>query len=230
MENFIGLTSADLFTMNSIKKMIIFVLHHFWYLGHTFFGAADRGHFSARRLGSYRPNFFLNMKNIFFLLLIPLLACDRSEETVSEYGTHFRLNNNTYGVNDFRIQDSGRFPIRFGSIDFGRNLCASEELYPDYNDSIGYLYLDGHGSGVIHITNQDTIPQCWTFTYTWGKRSQNYQFLTITFDERRAVTWTRNEPLYVFGYEKVGKYWRYESCMSRYSGEWKWAGNHFSIR
>ena len=47
--------------ITQLKKLIIFVLHQLWYLGHTFFGAADRGHLSTRRLGSYRPNFFLKV-------------------------------------------------------------------------------------------------------------------------------------------------------------------------
>jgi len=162
----------------------------------------------------------------YLLLLLPLLvSCEPEPQPVVKYGTAFRLNNNTFGVNDFRIADSGYFAISHGSLDFGRNFYRSHETYPDFQDSIGYIYFNGQGCGEIKYVNQDTIQQVISFNYTWSDKDYNYQYLTVEFADVPVRTWSRTEPLYVFGYEKVGKYWCYRTTMARYSGDWSWAGN-----
>lgn len=162
----------------------------------------------------------------YLLLLLPLLVgCEVTPQSTLKYGTAFRLNNNTFGINDFRIADSGYFAISHGSLDFGRNFYRSDDTYPDYQDSIGYIYFSGAGCGMIEYVNQDTIRQTIPFYYTWGKKDRTYQHLTIDFEDIPVRTWSRKEPLHVFEYEKIGKYWRYKTTMRKYSGEWTWAGN-----
>lgn len=48
------------FNITELKKIIIFVLHQLWYLGHAFFGAADRGYLSTRGWDPIAPTFFKN--------------------------------------------------------------------------------------------------------------------------------------------------------------------------
>ena len=166
------------------------------------------------------------MKNVIIVLLVLFTACAVEPQTPTlKYGTFFRLNNNTFGQNDFRIADSGSFAIAYGALDFGRNFYRNHETYPDFQDSIGYVYFDGKGNGLIEYVNQDTIHQRINFTYVWGKSDRNYQYLNIQFGDATVRTWSRTEPLNVFGYEKIGKYWRYKAPMHQYSGEWSWAGN-----
>ena len=162
--------------------------------------------------------------SILFSILL-LVGCEIESNSSPKYGTFFRLNNNTFGVNDFRIADSGYFAIAYGALDFGRNFYRNHETYPDFQDSIGYVYFDGKGNGLIEYVNQDTIHQRIDFTYVWGKSDRNYQYLNIQFGDATVRTWSRTEPLNAFGYEKIGKYWRYKAPMHQYSGEWSWAGN-----
>jgi hypothetical protein len=51
----------------------------------------------------------------------------------------------------------------------------------------------------------------------------------MEFGDATVRTWSRTEPLYVYGYKKVGKYWQYQAPVHRYSGEWTWAGNLLKI-
>ena len=51
-------------------------------------------------------------------LLLTLFGCEPIQQEGSlKHGTFFTLRNNTFGVNDFRIGDSGTFAISFGAID-----------------------------------------------------------------------------------------------------------------
>ena len=48
----------------------------------------------------------------------------------------------------------------------------------------------------------------------------------MDFEPTTITTYVTSEPLYVFGYEKVGdNLWKYETTMDTYSGRWKWHGN-----
>jgi hypothetical protein len=81
------------------------------------------------------------------------------------------------------------------------------------------------GSGHLRFVNQDTIPHYIPFYYEWGENDRNYQYLNIRFEKLPMRTWSRTEPLYTFGYKKIGKYWRYQNTSDTYSGPWKWMGN-----
>ena len=159
-------------------------------------------------------------------ILLAIIGCEPIQEEGSlKHGTFFTLRNNTFGVNDFRIGDSGTFAISFGAIDWGRNIYRNHQNQIDYTDSIGYIYLDGSGCGEIRFVNQDTLPHRIPFQYDWLDSDRNYQYLNLWFERVPMKTYSRTEPLYVFGYEKIGKYWGYTQNSDTYSGEWRWTGN-----
>jgi hypothetical protein len=167
------------------------------------------------------------IRKIAIAVSLLFLGCEPivEESGTLKYGTFFTLKNNTFGVNDFHISDSGYFAISFGAIDWGRNIYRNHQNQIDYSDSIGYIYFNGVGSGHLRFVNQDTIPHYIPFYYEWGEKDRNYQYLNIRFEKLPMRTWSRTEPLYTFGYQKIGKYWRYQNSSDTYSGPWKWTGN-----
>lgn len=166
------------------------------------------------------------MRILSILMLLSILGC---EPTPSDgrlrHGSSFTLKNNTFGVNDFLIHDSGKFTISFGSIDWGRNIYRNHENQIHYGDSIGYIYFNGRGSGEIKFTNQDTLPHFIPFTYDWLDSDRNYQYLNLWFERVTLTTYSQTQPLLGFGYQKVGKNYQYKVNSDTYSGQWKWIGN-----
>ena len=166
------------------------------------------------------------MRIFYILMLLSILGC---EPTPSDgrlrHGSSFTLKNNTFGVNDFLIHDSGKFTISFGSIDWGRNIYRNHENQIDYGDSIGYIYFNGRGSGEIRFTNQDTLSHFIPFTYDWLDSDRNYQYLNLWFERVTLTTYSQTQPLLGFGYQKVGKNYQYKVNSDTYSGQWKWIGN-----
>ena len=157
-----------------------------------------------------------------------LVGCvDQSHNT--SYGSYLSLRNNTFGYNDFRVSDSGSFAISYGAIDFGRNLYRDSNNQHDYHDSIGYIYLNGQGSGHIEFVNQDSLYHLIGFSYTKNKTKANYLSLNFQFDETPVVTYSSTEPLSVFQYTQHNDSWRHETLMSKYSGDWIWQCNRLSI-
>ena len=107
-----------------------------------------------------------------------LVGCvDQSHNT--SYGSYLSLRNNTFGYNDFRVSDSGSFAISYGAIDFGRNLYRDSNNQHDYHDSIGYIYLNGQGSGHIEFVNQDSLYHLIGFSYTKNKTKTNSLSLNL---------------------------------------------------
>lgn len=166
------------------------------------------------------------MRILSILMLLSILGC---EPTPSDgrlrHGSSFTLKNNTFGVNDFLIHDSGKFTISFGSIDWGRNIYRNHENQIHYGDSIGYIYFNGRGSGEIKFTNQDTLPHFIPFTYDWLDSDRNYQYLNLWFERVTLTTYSQTQPFLGFGYQKVGKNYQYKVNSDTYSGQWKWIGN-----
>lgn len=161
-------------------------------------------------------------------LLLLTISCVK-ESSHTSYGSYLSLRNNTFGYNDFRVSDSGSFAISFGAIDFGRNLHRHSDNPHDYNDSIGYIYLNGLGNGHIEFVNQDSLHHRIDFSYTKNKTKGNSLFLNFQFDEVPVVTYSSTQPLSAFQYTKHNNSWRYESPMSIYSGDWIWQYNRLSI-
>ena len=159
-------------------------------------------------------------------LLLTLFGCEPIKEGGSlKHGTFFTLRNNTFGINDFRISDSGTFAISFGAIDWGRNIYRNHQNQIDYTDSIGYIYFNGNGCGEIRFVNQDTLPHRIPFQYDWLDSDRNYQYLNLWFERVPLTTYSQTQPLLVFGYQKVGKNYQYKVNSDTYSGQWRWAGN-----
>lgn len=166
------------------------------------------------------------MRILYTLMLLSILGCEPTpSDGRLKHGSSFTLKNNTFGVNDFLIHDSGKFTISFGSIDWGRNIYRNHENQIDYGDSIGYIYFNGRGSGEIKFTNQDTLPHFIPFTYDWLDSDKNYQYLNLWFERVTLTTYSQTQPLLGFGYQKVGKNYQYKVNSDTYSGQWKWIGN-----
>ena len=151
------------------------------------------------------------------------------QSSYTSYGSYLSLRNNTFGYNDFRVSDSGSFIISYGAIDFGRNLYRDSNNPHDYNDSIGYIYLDGQGSGHIEFVNQDSLYHLIGFSYTKNETKGNSLSLNFQFDEVPVVTYSSTQPLSEFEYTQHNDSWRYETLMSKYSGDWIWQYNRLSI-
>jgi hypothetical protein len=179
-------------------------------------------------------------------LSILLTSCESSHFKFDEgmkYGTTLTLNNNTFGVNDFKVGDTGTYVVSFGSIDYGRNLGSPwyfNEYEPSisngtfnsslldklYQDSIGTITFNYDGTGVLNITNQDSVKVESKFVWQKTKRDRNYVYLTIDFEPTPITTYVTKEPMYVFNYVKVKDgLWKYQNTMDTYSGKWKWGGN-----
>ena len=162
-------------------------------------------------------------------LLLTLFGCEPIKEGGSlKHGTFFTLRNNTFGINDFRISDSGTFAISFGAIDWGRNIYRNHQNQIDYTDSIGYIYFNGNGCGEIRFVNQDTLPHRIPFQYDWLDSDRNYQYLNLWFERVPLTTYSQTQPLLVFGYQKVGKNYQYKVNSDTYSGQWRWRANKLS--
>ena len=159
-------------------------------------------------------------------ILLTLFGCEPIKEGGSlKHGTFFTLRNNTFGINDFRISDSGTFAISFGAIDWGRNIYRNHQNQIDYTDSIGYIYFNGNGCGEIRFVNQDTLPHRIPFQYDWLDSDRNYQYLNLWFERVPLTTYSQTQPLLVFGYQKVGKNYQYKVNSDTYSGQWRWRAN-----
>ena len=162
-------------------------------------------------------------------ILLTLFGCEPIKEGGSlKHGTFFTLRNNTFGINDFRISDSGTFAISFGAIDWGRNIYRNHQNQIDYTDSIGYIYFNGNGCGEIRFVNQDTLPHRIPFQYDWLDSDMNYQYLNLWFERVPLTTYSQTQPLLVFGYQKVGKNYQYKVNSDTYSGQWRWRANKLS--
>jgi hypothetical protein len=160
-----------------------------------------------------------------------------------KFGTSLTIKNNTYGVNDFKVGEVGTYVVSSGSIDYGRNIGSTwyfneyepsitngtysgELLTKLYQDSIGTITFNENGSGTLNITNQDTLTTAVKFVWQVLKETNNGTYLSMEFENIPIKTYVTEEPLFVFGYEKVGeKLWKYETTMDTYSGRWKWIGN-----
>ena len=179
-------------------------------------------------------------------LSILLSSCETQRWKFDEgmkYGTSLTIKNNTYGVNDFQVGEVGTYVVSFGSIDYGRNIgspfyfneyepsltngtFSSELLYQLHQDSIGTITFNENGSGTPNITNQDTLTTAVNFVWHVTKKTNNGTYLSMEFGNVPIKTYVTKEPMYVFGYEKVGEnLWKYETTMDTYSGRWKWHGN-----
>ena len=168
------------------------------------------------------------MSTLIKALLLLTIGC-AEQSSHSSYGSYLLLRNNTFGSNDFNISDSGSFIISYGAIDFGRNLYRDSNNPHDYNDSIGYIYLDGQGSGHIEFVNQDSLYHLIGFSYTKNETKDNSLSLNFQFDEVPVITYSSTQPLSVFEYTQHNDSWKYETLMSKYSGDWIWQYNRLSI-
>jgi hypothetical protein len=64
------------------------------------------------------------------------------------------------------------------------------------------------------------------FVWHIVKETNNGTYLTMDFEPVTITTYVTSEPLYVFGYQKVGtNLWKYQTTMDKYSGKWLWVGN-----
>jgi hypothetical protein len=160
-----------------------------------------------------------------------------------KYGTSLTIKNNTYGVNDFKVGEVGTYVVSSGSIDYGRNIgsvwyfneyepsitngtFSSDLLTKLYQDSIGTITFNENGSGVLKITNQDTLTTEVKLVWHIVKETNNGTYLSMEFEPATITTYVTSEPLYVFGYQKVGtNLWKYQTTMDKYSGKWLWVGN-----
>jgi hypothetical protein len=162
------------------------------------------------------------MKKVLLLLLPVLVACESVVTTNSEFGTSFTIINNTFGVNDFKIGEVGTYPIAFGSLDFGRNLGKVGE----YQDSIGYISFNEDGSGILELTEQDTIYSKVNFIYSLGREKNNQIEVFIDFEDAEFKTYITTQPLSVFDYTQVNdSLWVYKTNINKYSGKFRWIGN-----
>ena len=168
------------------------------------------------------------IKALILLSTFYIVGCVE-QSSYTSYGSYLSLRNNTFGYNDFRVSDSGSFIISYGAIDFGRNLYRDSNNPHDHNDSIGYIYLDGQGSGHIEFVNQDSLYHLIGFSYTKNETKGNSLSLNFQFDEVPVVTYSSTQPLSVFEYTQHNDSWRYETLMSKYSGDWIWQYNRLSI-
>ena len=180
------------------------------------------------------------------ILSLLLSSCETQHWKFDEgmkFGTSFTIKNNTYGVNDFKVGEVGTYVVSSGSIDYGRNIGSTwyfneyepsitngtysgELLTKLYQDSIGTITFNENGSGILNITNQDTLTTAVKFVWQVLKETNNGTYLSMEFENIPIKTYVTEEPLFVFGYEKVGeKLWKYETTMDTYSGRWKWIGN-----
>jgi len=180
------------------------------------------------------------------ILSLLLSSCETQHWKFDEgmkFGTSFTIKNNTYGVNDFKVGEVGTYVVSSGSIDYGRNIgsiwyfneyepsitngtYSGELLTKLYQDSIGTITFNENGSGTLNITNQDTLTTAVKFVWQVLKETNNGTYLSMEFENIPIKTYVTEEPLFVFGYEKVGeKLWKYETTMDTYSGRWKWIGN-----
>jgi hypothetical protein len=179
-------------------------------------------------------------------LSLLLSSCETQHWEFDEgmkFGTSLTIKNNTYGVNDFKVGEVGTYVVSSGSIDYGRNIgstwyfneyepsitngtFSSDLLTKLYQDSIGTITFNENGSGVLKITNQDTLTTEVKFVWHIVKETNNGTYLTMEFEPVTITTYVTSEPLYVFGYQKVGtNLWKYQTTMDTYSGRWKWIGN-----
>lgn len=179
-------------------------------------------------------------------LSLLLSSCETQHWKFDEgmkFGTSLTIKNNTYGVNDFKVGEVGTYVVSSGSIDYGRNIgstwyfneyepsitngtFSSDLLTKLYQDSIGTITFNENGSGVLKITNQDTLTTEVKFVWHIVKETNNGTYLTMEFEPVTITTYVTSEPLYVFGYQKVGtNLWKYQTTMDKYSGKWLWVGN-----
>jgi hypothetical protein len=179
-------------------------------------------------------------------LSLLLSSCETQHWKFDEgmkFGTSLTIKNNTYGVNDFKVGEVGTYVVSSGSIDYGRNIgstwyfneyepsitngtFSSDLLTKLYQDSIGTITFNENGSGVLKITNQDTLTMEVKFVWHIVKETNNGTYLTMEFEPVTITTYVTSEPLYVFGYQKVGtNLWKYQTTMDKYSGKWLWVGN-----
>jgi len=169
------------------------------------------------------------MKYLLPLLVVLGITSCVEEPYVPIKGTSFTMVNNTFGVNDFVVAEVGTYPIRFGSIDFGRNLSRLEDDL-NYNDSIGYITFDADGTGVFEIRNQDSLKTHCRFFYTFQK-SKGEWWVNIDFDKAMVKTYVTSEPLRSFDYSQVrDNLWVYTTSMHLLSGYYKWQGNKLILQ
>ena len=154
------------------------------------------------------------------VLGLAVISCDSIIEDTSPTGTTIVVKNNTFGVRDFDVASFKKYPIAFGSFDYGRNFGGN-----DYQDSIGYIEFRKDQTGTIYFYNQDTIQIKGEFQFGFWKHGGE-QYIDIEFEGIAVKTYVNKEPLYTFGYSKVNdSTWVFNGNLQQYSGRYKWIGN-----
>ena len=115
---------------------------------------------------------------ISLVLGLAVISCDSIIEDTSPTGTTIVVKNNTFGVRDFDIASFKKYPIAFGSFDYGRNFGGN-----NYQDSIGYIEFRTDQTGTIHFYNQDTIQIKGEFQFGFFRFNEQWRL----FNCRRSV-------------------------------------------
>lgn len=179
------------------------------------------------------------MKPILILSSIVMMSCSKGiiDNNGMKYGTFLTIQNNTHGVNDFKVGEVGTYNVSFGALDFGRNIGSSwyfneyrsnvsSDIDKLYRDSIGHISFNESGLGVLEFTNQDSLSYSVDFVWQMGTKKNGMVKMKMYFDPIVVKTYVTTEPLFVFDYKKVKDgLWVYEQTMDTYDGEWLWSGN-----
>jgi hypothetical protein len=167
-----------------------------------------------------------------FILATALASCEKEIDSISDpegikYGFGLTLVNNTFGFRDYKVGEVGRYPVCFGSLDYGRNLGTGNGYY----DSIGYIEFNEDGTGLLKITEQDSIHSQASFTYAFGKNTKRGLQVRLDFESAEFKTYVRKAeaPAEIFGYEKVGTdLYRFKTDISTYNGNYFWFANNIA--
>jgi hypothetical protein len=177
------------------------------------------------------------MKNVILLSSLVVMSCSKGfvDNQGMKYGTFLTIQNNTFGVNDFKVGEVGTYDVSFGALDFGRNIGSSryfneydysKNLDELYQDSIGVITFNENGLGVLKFTNQDSLSYTVNFDWQMGKVKNNQVSMALHFEPINVKTYSTTQPLHVFNYKKVkDNLWVYEVSIDTYNGKWIWSGN-----
>ena len=165
------------------------------------------------------------------ILVSSLISCEKepflTQEEQMQYGTTFTVVNNTFGVRDYKVAEIGKYPVAFASLDYGRNLGGGNGYY----DTLGFIEFNEDGTGVLQITEQDSIECKASFTYSFERKTINGVEMHINFESAQFRTYLRRKdpPAQIFEYQKAGQdLWVYKVDISKYNGKFIWHANQIS--
>jgi hypothetical protein len=175
------------------------------------------------------------MKNLLYLLfLISVFSCTKDkfgpEWEGTKLGTSFRISTQSTTARGYDELRTGTYKLAWGAIDYGRNfgLPKGTVRQEHFEQNIGSISFNEDGSGRFTWTHSDTLTCSGEFTYSFVGKRGNIGYLTINFKPAIVKTYIKVDegetPSRGFGYVNIGNgYWKYEGCMSAYSGKFRWA-------